>query len=102
MVAMAILNKVKVQTACVKPLHLSGFAHTSSSGSLQTTILHRTDQFRMVQCVLTLAFFSKFEAFGCSLNAGGGAGRVVCRGSDGRDSCSLPWAPSVRGPQSSA
>ena len=32
--------------------------------------------------------FSKFEAFGSSLEAGGGAGRVVYSGRDGRDS----WA----------
>ena len=30
-------------------------------------------------------FFSEFEAFGCSLDAGGGAGPEVCSGRDGRD-----------------
>ena len=33
-------------------------------------------------------FFREFEAFGCSLDAGGGAGPEVCSGRDGRDS----WA----------
>ena len=33
-----------------------------------------------------MQYGSEFEAFGCTLDTGGGAGREVCNGRDGQDS----------------